>query len=586
MQNFADQCLDMARAMFAHNLDAINADGSIQPVAGEASRNDESGHAALALGEFHRATNDTDFEGFDLVDLAARCITAQAFADELAENGLGYAALGLLSFGPAKERNSVWERLLDPTREQLDRRLLARTDFDDHFQAFNIAKAVTRFSMGLSKKDETGRLIDRYVERSQKRSSNGYLDDGPTVGVGGIFDLYGPLSIVFIRQALQLHGNIHLRDRKLPSLRTIADKYLKMLPNLVRADGLGWPFGRGIGAYGQMHCISIILQAIRDGWIPEEKRQVYVDILRRLFQFFFMTYLDQDNGFLVIRDAERTTQDAHTTRMANFDGVRYLCQWSRLARSIGGSMDSQTSNPRTGGRWVQFDKSNKKEQGLFIYQDPASSIHIAIPLIGGGKRGKADSLPFPHAPGIFDWPADGYLPILLPELKFGDKRIIPAFYGKRCVTGMGMRQSFYFRYEQPELITVDEEIVPGLGSCKVSWTFTGGKITSEFSFQVKSPITCDSMRYVLAIGSPHSEKHAPITYTLGAGGLGCSVEKDDFHASWLDTEVVTNEPAYRTYWGNLHYLQTLVRDHPLNMRPGQQYKLTISFDPEIALYEG
>ena len=36
MLNFADQCLDMARAMFAHNLDAINADGSIQPVAGEA----------------------------------------------------------------------------------------------------------------------------------------------------------------------------------------------------------------------------------------------------------------------------------------------------------------------------------------------------------------------------------------------------------------------------------------------------------------------------------------------------------------------------------------------------------------------
>ena len=265
MLNFADQCLDMARAMFAHNLDAINADGSIQPVAGEASRNDESGHAALALGEFHRATNETEFEGHDLIDLAARCITAQSFADESAENGLGYAALGLLSFGPAKERNPVWERLLDPTREQLDRRLLARTDYDDHYQSFNIAKAVTRFSMGLSKKDETGRLIDRYVERSEKRSSNSYLDDGPGVGVGGVFDLYGPMSLVFIRQALQLHGNIHLRARKLPSLRTIADRYLKLLPSLVRADGMGWTFGRGIGVYGQMHCISIILQAIRDG---------------------------------------------------------------------------------------------------------------------------------------------------------------------------------------------------------------------------------------------------------------------------------------------------------------------------------
>ncbi|MFP4283378.1 MAG: hypothetical protein ACLFU2_12205, partial [Opitutales bacterium] len=215
--------------MLAHNLNSISADGTIQPVPGEDPRQDESGHAALALGEFYRATNETSFEGADLVDLAARCITAQSFADEEAENGLGYAALGLLSFGPAKERNAVWERLLDPTREQLDRRLLARSDYDDHFQAFNVAKAVTRYSMGLSKKDETGRLIDRYVERIEKQSSAGYFDDSAGVGVGGAFDLYGPMCLVFIRQALQLHGNIHLRDRKLPSLRTTAEKYIKLL---------------------------------------------------------------------------------------------------------------------------------------------------------------------------------------------------------------------------------------------------------------------------------------------------------------------------------------------------------------------
>lgn len=585
MQNFADQCLDMARAMLAHNLDSINADGTIAPVPGEDPRTDESGHAALALGEFYRATTETEFEGNDLVDLAARCITAQAFAEEEAENGLGYSALGLLSFGPAKERNSVWERLLDPTREQLDRRLLARSDYNNHFQAFNIAKAVTRYSMGLSKKDETGRLIDRYVERAEKNSSAGFLDDGSGEGLGGVFDLYGPMSLVFIRQALQLHGNIHLRDRKLPSLRTIADKYLKLLPDMVRADGLGWAFGRGAGAYGQMHCISIILQSMRDGWISEEKRPAYLDLLRRLFQFFFMTYLDQDNGFLVIRDQERNTQKQHTTRMANFDGVRYLCQWSRLARSIGGAMNAQAASVRTAGRWVIFDKTNKKEQGLFIYQHPESGMHVHLPVVGNHGRGTADSLAFPHFPGVFDWPTERRLPILVPQLQFGEHLITPSFYGRRCVTGLGLRQSFYFRYEQPELITVDEKIVPGLGNAKVSWTFSGRKITSEFTFQVKNPVTCDSMRYMLAIGSPHSEKHVPMTFTLGANGLGCTVEKDDFHATWQETEVVTNEPEYRSYWGNLHYLQTLVRDHPLIMRPGLQYKLVISFEPDIAFLD-
>jgi hypothetical protein len=575
----------MARAILGQNISAIQPDGTISPVAGENSRPDEPGHAALAIGEFHRATTETNFEGSDLVDLAARCITAQAFNEEEYENGLGYAALGLLSFGPAKERNGVWERLLDPTRECLDRRLLARTDYDTHFQAFNVAKAVTRYSMGLSKKDETGKLIDRFITRVQEKSSAGYVDDAPGVGVGGAFDIYGPMSLVFIRQSLQLHANIHLRDRKLPSLRTVAEKYLRLMLDIVRTDGQGWIFGRSIGVYGQMHCISLILQALRDGWIAPDKVPNYIELLRRLFQFFFLTYLDQEQGFLVIRDAERDTRPEHTTRMANFDGVRYLCQWSRLASSIGGKMESVTANRRTGGRWVIFDKSSRKEQGLFIYNDTESGLHLQMPLIGSAKSGTTDSLTFPHCPGIFDWPANTYLPIMLPELKIDGKLFIPSFYGKRCVTGLGLRQSFYFRYEQPELITKDEEIVPGIGSVKVAWNFSGNKITSDFIFTVKKQVTCEQFRYMLAIASPHSEKHAPMTFVLGEQGLGCNVEKDDFQAVWLETEVVTEELGYRSYWGNVHYLQSLVRDHPLIMRPGQQYRLTISFAPDVTMLE-
>lgn len=585
MQNFADQCLDMARAILSQNLSAIQPDGSIQPVDGENSRQDEPGHAALAIGEFHRATSDSSFDGMDLVDLAARCITAQMFTEEEMENGLGYAALGLLSFGPAKERNPVWERLLDPTRECLDRSLLARTDYDNHFQAFNIAKAVTRFSMGLSKKDETGKLIDRFIERVQSTSSAGYIDDAPKNGTGGVFDIYGPMSLVFIRQTLQLHANIHLRDRKLPSLRTVAQKYLRLLPDIVRADGQGWIFGTAAGVYGQMHCISLILQAMRDGWIAQDKIPQYTELLRRLFQYFFLTYLDQEQGFLVVRDDERNTRPEHTTRMVNFDGARYLCQWARLAKSIGGQMEAAVAPKRTGGRWVIFDKSSKKEQGLFVYQDTESGLHVQLPLIGSNKTGTADYLPFPHSPGIFDWPANTYMPVMLPELTFGDKTVIPAFFGKRCVTGLGLRRSFYFRYEQPDFITNEEEILPGLGSVKVAWSFIGNKITSEFIFTVKRQIQCDRFRYNLVIGSPHSEKHAPMTFALGEQGLGCSVEKDDFQAVWQETEVVTNEHAYRTYWGNLHYIQSLVRDHPLIMRPGQQYRLTISFTPDVQLVD-
>ena len=135
MHNFSDQCLDLARSLMGNNLQHINEDGTVSPADGEKSRADEPGHAALAIGEFFRATGEVELGEYDLHDLAARCVTQQAFNEEANENGMAYASLGLLSFGASKERNAVWERLLDPTREQLDECLLARSDHEDHYQA-------------------------------------------------------------------------------------------------------------------------------------------------------------------------------------------------------------------------------------------------------------------------------------------------------------------------------------------------------------------------------------------------------------------------------------------------------------------
>ena len=576
----------MARSMLGHNIDSIQPNGTVQPVPGEQSRPDEPGHVAFALGEYYRATGETTLNGHDIIDLAARCITAQMFTEPAAENGLAYAALGLLAFGPSKDRNPVWERLVDETKERIDKQLLHRSDYDNHWQAFNIAKAVARYSLGLSKKDETSRLIERMVDRIDQTSSTGFFDDA-TSGIGGNFSLYGVMSFVFIRSALQLHANSGVRDRKLPTLRTYAEKYIKMMPDLVRADGLGWAFGRAAGAYGQMHCVSLILQGLRDGWIAEDQKSKYFDILRKLFLFFYQTYLDQEHGFLDLRDDERTAYEKHTTRMANFDAARYLCQWSRLAKTV--AMPAAPGKPepaRTSGRFVIFDKSNRKEQGVFLYRDAASGLHAQIPLISCGRHLTSDALPFPHCPGVFDWPNNVYLPIMLPELTFGDKVTIPAFYGRGCVTGLGLRNSFFFRYEQPDLITTEEEILKGLGSVKVQWTFSGNQIGCEFAYTVKQQVTLDKFRYVLAIAAPHSQYRVGGSLALGQEGHRCSVSKDDFQAAWAETEVVTNDPTYRTNYGKIHYLQTLVRDHPLIMRPGHVYRLAVNFEPDVAIIDG
>ena len=51
------------------------------------------------------------------------------------------------------------------------------------------------------------------------------------------------------------------------------------------------------------------------------------------------------------------------------------------------------------------------------------------------------------------------------------------------------------------------------------------------------------------------------------------------------TEVVSQDPNYCTNYGKVHYMQYLVRDHSLVMRPGQQYRFSVSFEPDITLIE-
>lgn len=98
--------MDMAQSILGRNIGAINPDGSIVPVENESSFDCEPGHAAMALGEFHRATGLTEIDGNNIVDLTAACITAQTNDKEYTEDGLAYSSLGLLAFGRRKTGTS------------------------------------------------------------------------------------------------------------------------------------------------------------------------------------------------------------------------------------------------------------------------------------------------------------------------------------------------------------------------------------------------------------------------------------------------------------------------------------------------
>ena len=50
MQNFANQCLDMARSILGHNLGTIREDGSVIPMENEVALPEEGAHALAAIG--------------------------------------------------------------------------------------------------------------------------------------------------------------------------------------------------------------------------------------------------------------------------------------------------------------------------------------------------------------------------------------------------------------------------------------------------------------------------------------------------------------------------------------------------------
>lgn len=592
MQNFASQCLDQTKALLKLNFSSIAADGSIIPVPGEVSRADEPGHAALAFGEYYRATGELTLERQNIVEIVTRTITAQVRLSKGSDNGMAFACLGLLAFGPTRERNPVWEQLDESTRKSIEERLAIVHDHHDHVQAFDIAKAVCRFSFGLTKKDETGPLVDRFIDRITANSTGGFHDEASRAihaeNFGGVFDLYGIVALIFVRQALQLHANIQVRDAKLPKLRTLSEKYVRVIMDIVREDGMGWCFGRGIGAYGQMHCTTLLLQALRDRWIAVDKEPQARDLVRRLYTNFFTTFFDAEHGLIVIRDQERDTIPGHTTRMANFDAARYLSQWSRLAKTIGGSLDVVKPSVRLPVcRYFSFDKSPRKEQGLLSYQDPTSGLHVLLPLVAAGSHRYSDSLAFPHMPGVMDWPSNQVTSPFIPEFTFGGKIFTPSYYGKNAQVAMGTKSgTYHFRYEQPDIIDREERLSVNLASMKVDWEFTGGRMVGRFTLTAKSALVLEEFRLVLPIASTHSRMTPGNALVLGPESHRCEVLRDDFHAAWAETKVVTEDPRHRTCWGKVHFYQVLERDKPMALRAGMSYTLEIAFQPHIVPASG
>jgi hypothetical protein len=578
MQNFAAQSWDIAQLLLGGYLERIGENGAIAPIGGETTRTDESGHIAHALAVYHSMG---DRSSTRVVDLVAGCIASQFHFNEQDVGGCAHAALALLTMGLNPSRNDAWSRFQEETQKIIGSWLRKPLQVQPHQEVFRIVHAIVGHGLGFQSADNSDKLIEQWLNRAKAGSTGGFVDSSFR-GIGGRYDGAALEQYVLVREALQRHASVHIRTRRLPSIRTYMQRYLKLILDLVRDDGTAWAFGSAQGCTGTIYTISFLVRAFDDGWIDSDKTDLCADVLRKLVQHLFMHYLDQGSSSLCIRDGERDADVEETTSVVNFDAIRQFLFWSQLTKDSKISLGAVGSGSfGTSAKYIPFDHGAKAEHGLLVYRDALLGLSFQLPLIGGNGDGTSNCGAFPHCPGIFDTPVNKRLSVLVPELTFGDKVSVPSFYGKNVSTSLGPRKEFQFRYEQPELITIDEVLMLNVASCKVLWSFVEGKVIGEFTYVPKRSIRLDSFRFACVVSSPHSRLVLPHMPFLGENGLRPQILRDDFQGEWQQVYDLTEDPSYRTHGGKIACLYVYARLLALHLRPGVTYCFSISFEPEV-----
>lgn len=597
MENFSDQCHEIAQVILAHNLSAINLDqGCVAPVTGEASSLHDTGLAILALADTYQFKQSMIFEDgstrLNLLELAVPLLEQQLQMRFENPRGFGCATLALLIFGRSLDQNPVWLKFNESTQLNFKQAwstfTFNKNEIEGCVWSAVCAMAAHLWNLGSS------RCVDQSLEcclekiKSRSRLGAGgaypFVDTAPSEKELGCFDAEGFSWIFILQRCIALYPQVSDQQAYQLNLRTAVEGYVRILPHLVRSDGLGWAYGWGSGVESQLQGINLALYTIANAWVSHDKLGIYHGLLRKLFRFFFTTYVDLEHGYVVVRDTQRNAPTELSTRGANFYAASMLLHWAHLTKDFElPPFVGHRSEPSV-ARFVTFDRTSTKEQGLFIYRDSQTGLQVQLPLVAPNRSENAgcDYLAFPHCPGIFDWPVQMDMPVMQPLLIFeGGLKILPSFYGKNCTVASTSQGGYSFTYEQPDLVDWQGNIHPGLGAWKVSWTFQKEKIQAQFTFQSKSNRTLESMRCDFPVALPHMIYRCPKTLSYGPSGFRAEVLKNDFQANWLPLQQVSDDPAYRTPYGKIHYVQSLHRQDPMVLQAGRNYVLSICVQLDV-----
>lgn len=587
MYKFSDNCIDLSCSILEYSLASINKNGTIIPEKNEKKEITDSGYACYAIGLIYKLQKKNILSNYDLIRLASYCLNGEQlnfpinkYTSINNKKNKYFSLLGLICFGIDNQKNPLWNKLSYYLKKIIIKNI-QEDENDNNIDIETIAKYIIRLRLGIDKGDKAEKLIALYFKNILKKNNQGFIDNNIRAGS---YDISGIQSLSEIIQLLYLNGNSSLINKNLPIIRTFVEKYLYIIPNLVREDGLGWSYGPYSGIYGQVYLINIILESFSHRWIKKEEEYKYYKILKNLFQYFFLNYIDKNNGIVLVNNLERETDLEYTSRMINFDIARYLAYWSKVLKhfdleSISVPKDIKIKNNSNIAKLIFFEKAYKKEQWLFIYKDIHSKLCFNIPLISSSRLNICDSLAFPHSLEIFDYPVNKYLPIMIPELTIEKNIFIPSFFAQNTKCGKLLDNSFYLEYEQNEFIDYTQKFCQNIGYCKIKWVFSETKITSMYTFFVKKKVHLYRFRYF--IGTSNTNKLFKNVFSIENSKINCTIINNDFNA--LSSRIMTNNQDYKTYYGKINLIQKFVRSHPMVMKPNYPYSFAVEIQPSFTM---
>ncbi|HCT7629027.1 TPA: hypothetical protein OT818_000011 [Citrobacter koseri] len=273
--------------------------------------------------------------------------------------------------------------------------------------AFSIARL--RFLLGWETQFASQKILQQLVEHYRTHSQHGCVDE--TEGKGR-FDRY---SILLIAEICQRHidTGLEICDWLKDALRQVSTLILAMLND----EGVGFLWGRSIGAYGDSAFNEILTISMRLGLLDRQECAAASRFTLACSERFLNFWYDSNEQSVNLWFYRRQTDAYRAEHRLVGENISLSCQHLCVQRAWADvSFDATPLMlPDQTLKFTPFC-NDKYTRGLFHWYD--GKRLFVLPLINGDKHYFATSpyFPVPFSAGLITGVAQGHAPLWVPGL--------------------------------------------------------------------------------------------------------------------------------------------------------------------------